>query len=101
MASTKTRSKHHNALCQKYKESRRYATNKVKKIERHLRKQPNDKVAEQALKAAKTATPSRGNITSCTQKWTRELKAYAHTLRKLGHNGNDALEKIERFMYAR
>lgn len=100
---TKTRSAHHKALCKRYKEAKRYATNKVRKIERHLKKQPNDVVAQSALKAAKTATPSRQNITSCTPKWSREWKEFAHTLRICGHKGSDALVfmRAQRTVYDR
>lgn len=88
MASAKTRSKHSQALCKQYQSENRYAKNKVRKIARHLKKQPNDKAAQAALKAAATAKPTRGHSAGENSKWSREWKEFAHLNRLLGHKDN-------------
>lgn len=98
MASAKTRSKHSQALCTQYKNENRYAKNKVKKIARHLKKQPNDKAAQAALKAAASAKPTRGVSAGANSKWSREWKDFAHLRRLLGYTENvlDTFAKLQR-----
>lgn len=85
MASAKTRSKHSKDLNARYKASNKFAANKKKKLERHLKKYPNDAQAAKVLKAGKF------DWKRCTPKakvWTQELKQFAAQLRQAGLSGN-------------
>jgi hypothetical protein len=106
MASFKTRSKGSKALCVQYKAQNRYGINKELKLKRHLKKYPNDTVAQAALKTARKDTPVRQNITSGEHHWTKQWKDFAHTLRLVGVKdaGKQTLTKymrLERSVYDR
>lgn len=77
----------------KYVATGAYLKNRKMKLERHLKKFPNDETAKKALK---DLTPASYRRRKSTHKiWSRETKEYAHDLRLLGEDGRKAL-KIEK-----
>jgi len=71
-----------------YKTQSRYAANKKAKLERHLKKYPNDEKAKQALKDI-SSTPKRG--TPKNSVWSPSKIWLANWYSNLGMNGNIAL----------
>ncbi len=71
-----------------YKTQARYAKNKRKKLERHIKKFPNDEAAKAALKAV-SSTPSRKAPKA--KVWTHPKIETARMFAKVGLNGNLAL----------
>jgi hypothetical protein len=95
---TKTRSAHQKSLYQAYKAQNRWEVNKRKKIARHLKKYPNDKCAENALKRG--FTYSRRDPKS--QIWSHTDKATAKLFTEFGRSGQEVLlMKKERAQKAR
>lgn len=74
-----------------YQSQGRYAKNKQRKLERHLKYYPNDSQAKEAL----------NNIQSYRRKapinkiWSKEKKKAAYQYRKAGLNGNIPIMKEE------
>ncbi len=74
-----------------YQSQGRYAKNKQRKLERHLKFYPNDSQAREAL----------NNIQSYRRKapinkiWSKEQKKAAYDYRKAGLNGNIPIRKEE------
>jgi hypothetical protein len=73
-----------------YKATDRWATNKRRKLERHLRKLPNDEVAKKAL--AQIATnPNPNRKTPQSSVWTPRFINVAKMFASVGINGHHAL----------
>lgn len=73
-----------------YKSQGRYAKNKRAKLERHLKKFPNDEQAQEALKNV-SSDPKRK--TPNTYMWSSSQRQKAEMLARVGINGNIALNK--------
>ena len=67
----------------------RYTKNRIRRLERHLKKFPNDAVAKEATKNIKYR---RDKPKAFKKVWTPGKKWYAQVLRQLGLNGNIALQ---------
>lgn len=73
-----------------YKEQSHYAKNKRAKLERHLKKYPNDEQAKQALE---NASPNPRRKTPNSYMWSKQQIESARLLAKVGLNGNVVLNK--------
>lgn len=71
-----------------YKTQGRYLKNKKEKLERHVKNNPDDAQAQEALKNIKSDTIRK---TPNTYKWRSSQIWYAQQLASLGYNGNAAL----------
>lgn len=71
-----------------YKSQMRYVTNKKKKLERHLKKFPDDAQAQEALK---NVSESSIRKTPNSYVWKSQQMKYAQQLASLGYNGHAAL----------
>lgn len=71
-----------------YKNQGRYLANKKKKLERHLKKFPDDLQAQEALK---NASETHIRKTPNSYVWKKRQMKYAQQLASLGYNGNAAL----------
>lgn len=83
MAGAKSRSAHHKALCKAYKASNRREENKRKKIAKHFKANPNDKVAEKAL-AKNDFSPKKAPKKS---HWSHTSKRLAKLMGEAGYKG--------------
>ena len=81
----KSTSKAQQARAQAYKTNNTCAKNRKRKLERHLKKYPNDVTASVALKKGPGYRRKKPNNSKL---WTRQKKEYAHLLKTLGYNGN-------------
>lgn len=85
MASSKTSNKTQKAHFATYKAEERHAKNKVRKLERHVDKTPNDEQAVKALDAlvenGVSYTRSRRSVkpNSTVQKKVKRSKGFSHT----------------------
>jgi len=75
-----------------YKTQSRYAANKKAKLERHLKKYPNDEKAKQALKDI-SSTPKRGTPESTM--WSSQQREVAQMFASVGINGHHALNNAK------
>lgn len=71
-----------------YKTQGRYLKNKKAKLERHIKNNPDDVQAQEALKNIKSDTIRK---TPNTYKWRSSQMWYAQKIASLGYNGNVAL----------
>lgn len=71
-----------------YKSQGRYLINKRKKLERHVKRFPDD---EQAQKALKNISSSSIRKTPNSYVWKSQTMKYAQQLSSLGYNGQAAL----------
>lgn len=71
-----------------YKTGGAYAKNKKAKIERHLRKFPNDEAAKAALKAIRPTPPRKAPENTV---WCRNTKELSQMYRMVGESGKMAL----------
>ena len=72
----------------RYKSDNRYAKNKRAKLERHLKKFPDDEQAKAAI--AKIDGPKRKTPNS--EMWSSQKREVARLFKKAGINGHHALE---------
>lgn len=73
-----------------YKAQSHYAKNKRAKLERHLKKYPDDEQAKQALE---NVSPNPRRKTPNTYMWSKQQIERAQLLAKVGLNGNVVLNK--------
>lgn len=73
-----------------YKAEGRYTKNKKAKLERHMKKHPND---DQAKKAISGIKPYSRKAPHNNMVWATGSKLYAEQLSFLGYNGNIAVSK--------
>jgi len=85
----KTTSKHQQLLYKTYQSSNRSLKNRMAKLERHIKRFPND---EQAKKALKNGLVDYRRKKPRTKVWNRMTKEMAHLLRSIGLNGNLSLK---------
>lgn len=74
-----------------YKNSETWKKNRKAKIERHLKKYPNDACAQAALKAPMKY--GRKKPKAFKKVWNKQSRWYAQILSELGYNGMIAIEK--------
>ncbi|MBG24080.1 MAG: hypothetical protein CMF22_11595 [Idiomarinaceae bacterium] len=72
-----------------YKNSGRYAKNRIAKLERHLKKHPEDGAAAKALANAKGSSPRRK--TPNNKVWSSTARQKAQLYKMAGLNGNIGL----------
>lgn len=102
MAKGKTGSAGDKARYTKYQNLAQYSKNKKRKLERHLKKYPNDTVAENCLKnGAKGFSYSRSTPKTRTPLNSSANKKFAHLLRITTGTGSRLSEylKLERTVY--
>lgn len=75
-----------------YKTHRVWAINRKKKLERHLKKYPNDAQAKKALNDSMVYRRKRPN----KRTWSHSLKTFAEALRKAGLPGNIAIKDVHK-----
>lgn len=68
-----------------YKTQARYSKNKKAKIERHLKKHPNDAQSAESLKNVRQQPPRKAPEVS---KWDHYTRTGAQLWKKAGENGN-------------
>jgi len=90
MARGKQTSKKQKEHYQIYKSTAKWMDNRVMKLERHLKKYPDDKQATKALK--KGVEYRRKRPFSWNKVWSPINRDYAQLLREVLLNGNDALK---------
>lgn len=70
-----------------YQANGTFSTNKKAKLNRHLKNNPNDDTAKEALKNV----PSYRRKTPKQKVWTAETRYLAQLFKKAGNKGSDAL----------
>lgn len=100
MAKSKSKSQSKKNQHTAYKAEGRWAKNKKRKIERHLKQFPNDEVAQRALGNI-GSTPKRK--TPNNKMWLPSQRTLAQIYASMGINGHHALgnEKISNEIYKR
>lgn len=76
-------------LLLKYFSLNKGAVNKKRKIEKHLKKFPNDLQAVKTLESGSYNNWARSTPVTRVWKGNRSLKQYAHMLRILGYSGKE------------
>lgn len=82
----------------RYRSTNAYATNKRRKLERHLKAFPTDKTAEKCLKVGLEHGFKYKRETPKTKQWTKTDKRAVQMWTELGHTGTeykDFLKKIK------
>ena len=79
-----------------YRSGGHYAKNKLKKMERHLKKYPNDKIAEKCLETGLKTGFAYKRKTPNTPTWSHTDKHHAEVWASLGHNGNKYLDYLKK-----
>lgn len=72
-----------------YKSENRVVKNRIRRLERHLKKYPNDTVAQTALKDG----PERRRYTPSKNVWGPLDKYFAELYASVGINGNEVIER--------
>jgi hypothetical protein len=94
MAGKKGSSKHRKDRLTAYKAENRSQKNRTRKLQAHVKRNPEDAQAISALK--KGVVVYRRKKPRNNKTWSPSTKAYAQTLKFLGYNGNLAIAKEKR-----
>lgn len=79
-----------------YRNGGHYAKNKLKKLERHLKKYPDDKIAQACLDTGLKVGFAYKRKTTNTPFWSHTDKHHAEVWASLGHHGQKYLDYVKK-----